>query len=180
MTSHPPDIAKLIEAGPEAVLRVVEANKANPKAINLELIRFVANNKAVSDLDRTDKLSWATVALRACEILYSTAPSPEFRYQYSSIRLRSWLISQLGEVRQHPILDLQTVLDWFAELVTGWDVEFFTQSSLADLDIRDMRTGRNIKNALHALDPIIEDPRFAYAPGIQLVKHWFRHKGDLP
>ena len=72
------------------------------------------------------------------------------------------------------------MLDWFAELVTGWDVEFFTQSSLADLDIRDMRTGRNIKNALHALDPIIEDPRFAYAPGIQLVKHWFRHKGDLP
>jgi len=168
----------LIRKEPDELLRSLDDVKRDDASFNWDLLREAAGTRAVAAIGREEKKAWAAVALRAADEGRAEGLIDADTAVHGVVVLKAKLIAQLGAELGDPILDLGTLLAWFAEEVRGLDVE--AEWPPGSSPIEDLRSARRVKNDLVALSPVIADQRYLHAPGMEQVRRWWDRREELP
>jgi hypothetical protein len=176
--TEPTSVEALLRKDPVDLLRTLVDIASADRPLNWNVIRFVARSRAIEATGRTDKKDWAAVAVLAAEKGAAAGVVAGTAAVQGSMMLRAMLISQLEAEPGDPILDIDSILAWFAEEVRGLDPD--ASWPLETLPIEDIRTGRRIKNDLAALEFVVDDPRYADLPAMRIVRRWWDRRKALP
>ena len=178
--SSMPDISTLLERGPLAVKKwlagVEPGNQLSTERFNWLGLAEAAASNARSGLD----LDWADVAISLYSGLARKLDSDSRResLMYSQMNLRAFLIARLGSVSGHPILDPQTIIDWFRDaLVISAKEASAKAAHWPQLDLNSIRELRRIKNRLSPIR-VLEDANVL--PAEHGLGDWLSIREQLP
>jgi hypothetical protein len=150
-------------AAVEQYLCEYEQGRRDPE-ITLTLIIEAAEAIAARD----SNLEWAAVVVRAAEIgALEDGGKHRHAYLYRAMQLRTQFICQLGSEPGHPVLDAQTVVDWFRgelrfspaeakQMSVRWKDEAFTQQFGEELRSENTSEHPRAKQPTHLADTLNE------------------------
>ncbi len=124
-------------------------------------------------------LKWAEVSVTAYEGLAAkTNPSMADSLMFSSMMLRANMISKLGAVPGHPVLDVDVIINWFEKNLTMSQDEVSKKAqNWQQCQIEEIRELRKIKNYLQVISVLAKSDKVVLNPEIY---SWLALREQLP
>lgn len=137
-----------------------------------ERLRFTARNRAVREHD----IDAALIAIEAGLIAVELGEADAWLVEVGEMSMRGHLIASKGEVRGHPVLDLDSMVEWFDAVVDGLDRGSVPVISAETVD--EMRRYRRVKNALRCFGPVLD--ALADDDRVDEVRRWWAMRELIP
>lgn len=190
MTQSPTTISldRILEQNSESVLiwvnNIFSGQTAQPQDFNWLLLADVASTKARKGenssglFDRT----WAQVATTIYDNLSEAAeqkkPGSGESFRISSMMLRAGAIGKLGVISDHPVLDVNLILQWFWDNIkqSREDVEK-KAANWKTLPIAEIRELRQLKNRLKVIAALADTDKYVLD---EELSTWLSVREKLP
>lgn len=179
---------RILEQNAQSVLiwvnNIFSGQTAQPQDFNWLLLADVASTKARKGkngsglCDRT----WAQVATTIYDNLSEAAeqkkPGSGESFTISSMMLRAAAIGKLGVICEHPVLDVNLILQWFWDNIkeSRKDVEK-KAANWQTLPIAEIRELRQLKNRLKVIDALADTDKYVLD---EELSTWLSVREKLP
>ena len=164
-------------------LKGIESGKSKaPRGFNWQGLAEAAAFNALegSPLEPTKpNIRWAGVAVIAYEkIAVKMNPSMTDSLIFSSMMLRANMISKFGVFAGHPVLDIDTILNWFqTHLKLSYDEVSQKAQNWKKCQVQEIRELRKLKNRLQIISVLAQSEQVALTTEIY---SWLALRDQLP
>ncbi len=123
-------------------------------------------------------LAWAEVATSIYDFLAQSARSGGESFLISSMLLRAAMIAELGAIPDHPVLDVDRVINWFFDsLKISLNEAMKKADNWKSCSLEEIRELRKIKNRLKVISVLVESGKII--PRVELGT-WLALRNKLP
>jgi hypothetical protein len=190
MTQSPTTISidRILEQDAESVLiwvkKIFSDQATQPQEFNWLLLADVSSAKARKGQNSSGLCDrqWAEVATtiydRLSEAAEQKKPGSGESFTISSMMLRAGAIGKLGAISDHPVLDVNLILQWFWDNIkeSREDVEN-KAANWKTLPIGEIRELRQLKNRLKVIAALADTDKYVLD---ESLKSWLDLREKLP